>query len=230
MKVLIVDDSMTMRRLVIDAVRSVADAEIIEAGSAEEAEEVMLCTAEVGLMLLDHHLPGMTGLELIEKMRTDKRLSHVPVVMITSEREKAQVIAALRAGAKNYIVKPFTQQLFKKKIGPLLNAPEAAAAESTGRLVGSLGQTSPLEVIQLIAMTKKTGVLEFEGQGGKYLIYFELGQIQHATGGGLTGEGAVAEATTLADGVFTFRTDIADHPVTVKRSTEMIMLDTMARP
>jgi two-component system chemotaxis response regulator CheY len=229
-RVLVVDDSMTMRRIVIDAVRAFSDADILEAESAEDALDILVRTPGIGLMLLDFHLPGMSGLDLLQKMRQDPKTASVPVVMVTSEREKAYVISALRAGAKNYIVKPFTQQVFKKKVGPHLDAPVDAAAQPTGRLVGSLGQTSPLEVIQLISMTKKSGVLEFEGQGQKYEIHFKAGQIQHASGGGATGEKAVAGAAALVDGVFTFRAEEVEHPITVRRSTEMIMLEAMGRP
>ena len=229
MKVLVVDDSMTMRRIVIEAVRSLTMAEILEAASAEDALTVLYHTPGIGLILLDFHLPGMTGLDLLKKMKTDPKVADVPVVMVTSEREKAQVISALRAGALNYIVKPFSQVVFKKKVGPLLDAPEEASPEATGRLVGSLGQTSPLEVIQLIAMTKKTGVLEFEGNGMRYEIFFKNGQIQHANGPNVTGEEAVSGASELTDGVFTFRKEAIQHPVTIKRSTEVIMLETMGK-
>ena len=231
MRVLVVDDSMTMRRLVIDAIRSFSNAEIVEAGSAEEARDAIAQGPEIGLVLLDLHLPGMSGIEFLCKMRQDTRTAHIPVVMVTSEREKAHVIAALRAGARNYIVKPFTQQLFRKKVGPLLDAPPEAAGQSTGRLVGSIGQTSPLEVIQLIAMTKKTGVLEFKSGDRTFEIHFKHGQIEHATGpDGLAGEDAVGGAAELTDGVFTFRTETADHPVTIRRSTEMIMLEAFSKP
>jgi two-component system chemotaxis response regulator CheY len=220
---------MTMRRIVIDAVRALTTAEILEATSAEDALTILYHSGDIGLMLLDYHLPGMTGLELLRKMKDDPKVPSVPVVMVTTEREKASVIAALRAGAKNYIVKPFSQTVFKKKVGPLLDAHGEHGADRTGRLVGSLGQTSPLEVIQLIAMTKKTGVLEFEGHGLRFEIFFRNGQIQHANGPDVTGEQAVDRATELTDGVFTFRKEAIQHPVTIRRSTEMLMLEAMGK-
>ena len=157
-------------------------------------------------------------------------MAKIPVVMVTTEREKSSVISALRAGASNYIVKPFTHQLVRKKVGPILDAPEDAPDDTAGGLVGSLGQTSPWEVIQLIAMTKKTGVLKFMGEGREYQVFFSNGQIQHASGGGATGEDAVAAATGLREGTFTFNSDESEHPVTVRRSTEILMLNAFSNP
>ncbi len=233
MRVLIVDDSMIMRRVIIDALRSFSDAEVVESGSAEEALEVMRSPegAGIDLVLLDWYLPGISGLEALRLMQSDPRLGKVPVVMVTSERAKANVIAALRTGAKNYIVKPFQNQVFRKKVGPFLKREaEEPASRTSGSLTGSLAQTSPLEVIQLISMTKKSGVLVFEGAGGrgKYSIYFKRGQISHAEGEGVTGEDAVLVASGLADGQFTFRATEPDKTtqiVSVRRSTDMIMLD-----
>ena len=227
MRVLVVDDSMIMRRVIIDALRSFSGAEVLEAGTAEEALEVLRDPAGPGvdLVLLDWYLPGMSGLEALRMLQADPRLAEVPVVMVTSEREKSKVIAALRTGAKSYIVKPFTQQVFRRKIGAFLEERPQAPSLPAGSLAGNLWSTSPLEVVQLISVTKKTGVLEFEGQDRKYSIYFEAGQIVHARGEGLTGEEAVGAASALADGIFTFSTELPEHPVTVRRATDMIMLD-----
>jgi hypothetical protein len=79
-------------------------------------------------------------------------------------------------------------------------------------------------------MTKKTGVLEFESQGQRFEIFFNSGKIEHATSPEGAGEEAVAGAAALSEGVFTFKTDAPQHPVTVRRSTEMIMLKTLSKP
>ncbi|MHC4247586.1 MAG: response regulator [Planctomycetota bacterium] len=236
MRVLVVDDSMVMRRVVIDALRSFSDAEVVESGSAEEALEVMRSGQGPGvdLVLLDWYLPGVSGLEALRLMQGDPRLAKIPVVMVTSERAKANVIAALRTGAKNYIVKPFQNQVFRKKVGPFLEKKEVAPADragsTTGSLAGNLAQTSPLEVIQLISMTKKSGILVFEGAGGKgrFSLYFKSGQIAHAEGEGVTGEDAVLVASGLSDGQFTFQATAPEKTtqvVSIRRSTDMIMLD-----
>ena len=240
MRVLVVDDSMIMRRVVIDALRSFSDADVVESGSAEEALDIMRSMDGPGidLVLMDWYLPGMSGLEALRLMQGDPALAKVPVVMVTSERAKANVIAALRTGAKNYIVKPFQKQIFRKKVEPFLHEkekeeeqiPSVLPGETTGSLAGSLAQTSPLEVIQLISMTKKSGVLVFDGAGGrgKYSLYFKKGQIAHAEGEGVSGEDAVLVASGLTDGEFTFNATAPDRTtqvVSIRRSTDMIMLD-----
>jgi len=227
MRVLVVEDSMTMRRIVIDSLRAFPDVEAVEAESGEKALQMLRDDPKIGLVLLDWHLPGMSGLDVVRRMRQDGRLASVPAVMVTSERTKANVIAALRAGVMNYIVKPFTQQVFRKKIGPLVtkSEPEAQGARPAGSLVGQLAQTSPLEVVQLISMTKKTGVLELDGSCGRFAIFFRNGQLDHAEGEGLSGEEAFNAAVVLTDGVFTFRTEVPAHPPTIRRTTEMIVLE-----
>jgi len=226
--VLVVDDSMTMRRIMIDALRSFAEARVHEAASAEEALEFLRASG-ADLVLLDWHLPGMSGLDLIVKMQADARLARIPVVMVTSEREKANVIAALRAGARNYIVKPFTQPVFRKKVGPFLEAGGRALEETRGRLVGNLAQTSPLEVVQLISMTRKTGVLEMEGSGGRFSLYFENGNLVHAEGGETSGEEAFAACAALSDGTFTFKAEAPAHPISVRRPTNVILLEQLSK-
>ena len=232
MYVLIVDDSMTMRRIVIDSLRSITggDTDEIETGTGEEALEILGTTPDVRLVLLDWHLPGMSGLEVVRAMQADPELTKVPAVMVTAEREKQNVIAALRAGARNYIVKPFTHAVFRKKVGPLLETASRKEPERpAGSLVGNLSQTSPLEVVQLISMTRKTGVLTFETPAGVYSIYFTDGQIDHAEGGGRTGEEVIETASDIEDGTFAFRTELPRHPTTVRRSTDMILLRALGR-
>jgi two-component system chemotaxis response regulator CheY len=232
MRVLVVEDSMTMRRIVIDSLKIFPGVEPVEAESGEEAMKILASGPRMDLVLLDWHLPGMSGLDVLAKMQADEKLADVPVVMVTSERTKANVIAALRGGARNYIVKPFTQQLFRKKLAPLIQerTGEADAAQrATGSLVGRLGQTSPLEVVQLISATRKTGLLELEGPGGRFRLFFRNGQLDHAEGGGLAGELAFRAAAALADGTFAFHKALPEHTSTIRRPTEIIVLDAFRR-
>ncbi len=110
MKVLIVDDSQTMRRVVAQAV-AVAGMETLHAADAYEALRVLEhVEGDVDLILLDWNLPGMNGLELLKRIKSDARWSSKPVMMITTEGEKANIVKALQAGAANYLVKPFNAQ------------------------------------------------------------------------------------------------------------------------
>ncbi len=230
MHVLVVEDSMTMRRVVVDSVRSITDADVIEASTGEEALEIMRATPDIRVVLLDWYLPGMSGLDVIEAAQAEPEIAQIPIVMITAEREKQNVIDALRTGADNYIVKPFTQAVFRRKVGPFLKPPEEErTGRAAGSLVGNLSQTSPLEVVQLISMTRKTGVLTFESAAGEYRLYFRDGQIDHAEGEGREGEEAIDAASGIDGGTFAFRTRLPEHPTTVRRQTDVILLKHMRR-
>ena len=230
MQVLVVEDSMTMRRVVVDSVRSITDADVLEAASGEEALEIMRATPDIRLVLLDWYLPGMSGLDVIEAAQAEPEIARIPIVMITAEREKQNVIDALRTGADNYIVKPFTQAVFRRKVGPFLRPPEEEEpGRAAGSLVGNLSQTSPLEVVQLISMTRKTGVLTFESSAGEYRMYFRDGQIDHAEGEGREGEEAIEAASGIDGGTFAFRTKLPQHPTTVRRQTDVILIKHLKR-
>lgn len=233
MRILVVDDSMIMRKVVVDTLRSFTDAEIVETPTGEEALDALSGASGSGidLVLLDLYLPGISGLEVMERMQATPGLANVPVVMVTTEREKPKVIEALRAGARNYIVKPFGREVFRKKIGPFLKDKAEPDEERPARrgLAGNLAHTSPIEVVQLISMTKKTGALEFEGEGQRYSIYFRDGQMTDAEGEGYRGEEAFLASTALAEGAFTFRTEASERRPTIRRATDMLLLEAFSQ-
>jgi two-component system, chemotaxis family, chemotaxis protein CheY len=116
MKILSVDDSATIRRLIKNAL-DVIGYELLEANNGKEALEVLeKYHSETALILLDWNMPVMDGLEALKKMKADPRFSPIPVTMVTTETERAKIIAAIEAGAKNYIMKPFSQEELIGKI------------------------------------------------------------------------------------------------------------------
>lgn len=117
MAVLIVDDSATMRRIVKKIVADIGFDSFLEAGDGEEALEVVEKNgSEIELVLLDWNMPKKNGLDFLREFRQISHLNHVPVVMVTTEAEKSQIITAIKCGAQNYIVKPFTPATFKEKL------------------------------------------------------------------------------------------------------------------
>jgi two-component system chemotaxis response regulator CheY len=118
MKVLVVDDSSTMRRIIANVLKEAGDYDAIEACDGVDALVKLNEHADIQLILTDWNMPNMNGLDFLTKVReTDKA---VPIVMITTEAEKSNVLVAIKAGANNYIVKPFTPDTLKEKIGPFL--------------------------------------------------------------------------------------------------------------
>lgn len=117
MKVLLVDDSATMRRIQKTQIASLGITDVVEAGDGEEALKVLKQNMPVDLILLDWNMPVMDGFTFLKKVRSDNAYSNVKVIMCTSESEKSRVVEALKAGANNYLVKPFTPEALKEKLG-----------------------------------------------------------------------------------------------------------------
>jgi two-component system chemotaxis response regulator CheY len=123
MKFLVVDDSATMRRIVINSLQRIGFNETIEAGDGQEALEKF--DSSVKFVITDWNMPNMTGTEFTKVLRSRDDGRHVPVLMVTARSVKEDILTAMEAGVNNYIVKPFTPQVLKEKIDALL--PAAAA-------------------------------------------------------------------------------------------------------
>ncbi|MDR1533962.1 MAG: response regulator [Planctomycetota bacterium] len=118
MKILVVDDSSTMRRIISNILKSNGYTDIVEAGDGVEGLNQLKAHPDVKMVLTDWNMPNMNGLEFLTKIRETTPNTELPVVMVTTEAEKANVVAAIKAGANNYIVKPFTPEIVKTKLEP----------------------------------------------------------------------------------------------------------------
>ncbi len=108
MKVLVVDDSRMVRRL-IGGAAEVLGYEVIEAGNSRVALEMLEHEAnEIAAITLDINMPEMNGLECLQALKANERFAQIPVIMVTSESEKRMILEAIRQGARHYITKPFT--------------------------------------------------------------------------------------------------------------------------
>uniref|UniRef100_A0A7V4XUR6 Response regulator n=1 Tax=Acidobacterium capsulatum TaxID=33075 RepID=A0A7V4XUR6_9BACT len=123
LKVLIVDDSAVMRKIVERSLRSagLALAQVLEAGSGKEALEVLQAQA-VDLIFSDINMPEMNGLEFLAQVSAKQLAPGVPIVMITTEGSEEHVVQAVQAGARGYILKPFTAEQIKDRVIPLVEA------------------------------------------------------------------------------------------------------------
>ncbi len=116
MKILSVDDSLVMLRIISDAA-SVIGAETVTARNGNDALKVLEEQgSEISMILLDWNMPGMTGLEFLQTIKTNDAWKEIPVMMVTSEGNPENVKKALVAGATNYLVKPFAQEDLESKI------------------------------------------------------------------------------------------------------------------
>jgi len=116
LKFLVVDDSVTMRRIVSNSLKNLGFDSFVEAGDGKEALTILSSDSTINFVITDWNMPVMTGLELIKAIRSDANLSKLPVLMVTTRGVKDDIIEALNAKVNNYIVKPFTPQVLKEKI------------------------------------------------------------------------------------------------------------------
>ena len=115
LKVLIVDDFASMRRIVKNTLKQIGFKNILEADDGTTAL-AMLKEQKIDVVLADWNMPKMSGLELLKTVRKDDTLKTIPVLMVTAEAQKENVIEAIQAGVSNYIVKPFTPDSMKQKL------------------------------------------------------------------------------------------------------------------
>lgn len=124
MKLLVVDDSSTMRRIIKNTLQRLGYEDIFEAENGVEAWDILDKNSDMGVLITDWNMPEMNGLELVKKTRADSRFVDIPIIMITTEGGKVEVITAIKAGVNNYIVKPFTPQVLKEKLEVVLGINE----------------------------------------------------------------------------------------------------------
>ncbi len=114
-KVLVVDDFSTMRRIVKNLLKQMGYEDITEAEDGEQAFN-KLKSGNFELVVSDWNMPNMSGIEFLQKVRQDAALKDMPFLMVTAEAEKEKVIEAIKAGVDNYVVKPFTAEILKEKL------------------------------------------------------------------------------------------------------------------
>ena len=115
MKVLVVDDFSTMRRIIKNLLRDLGFTNISEADDGNTALP-MLKAGDFDFVVTDWNMPIMQGIDLLKAIRADEKLSHIPVLMVTAEAKKDQIIMAAQAGVNGYIVKPFTAATLSAKL------------------------------------------------------------------------------------------------------------------
>lgn len=116
MKILLVDDSSTMRRIQKNTLKSIGYEDVIEGADGTEALSMLKANPDVKLLLMDWNMPNMDGITALRTIKADPALKAVPVIMVTSESEKSRIIEAIQAGAANYVVKPFQPDTLQEKI------------------------------------------------------------------------------------------------------------------
>lgn len=115
MKILVVDDFSTMRRIIKNLLKDLGFTSVQEADDGNTALP-MLQQGDFDFVVTDWNMPGMQGIDLLRAIRSDDNLKHLPVLMVTAEAKKEQIVAAAQAGVNGYVVKPFTAATLKEKL------------------------------------------------------------------------------------------------------------------
>lgn len=120
-KVLVVDDFATMRRIIRNLLQDLGFTSVAEADDGNTAWP-MLQNGSYDLLITDWNMPGMPGLDLLKAVRADARLAKLPVLMLTAEAKREQIVEAAQAGVNGYVIKPFTAETLKAKLEKILAA------------------------------------------------------------------------------------------------------------
>ena len=127
MKFLVVDDFPTMRRIIKSVLNELGYTNVTEADDGSTALP-LLRDGDFDFLITDWNMPGLPGLDLLKAVRANEKLAKLPVLMLTAEAKRDQIVAAARAGVNGYVLKPFTADVLKKKLTTLLNTMTSDAA------------------------------------------------------------------------------------------------------
>jgi two-component system chemotaxis response regulator CheY len=119
MKFLVVDDSSTMRRILINTLSKLGYRDVVEAANGREGID-RLAAHQIDVIITDWNMPEMTGIEFIRSVRSSEKHTKLPVLMVTTNAAKDDIVEALRSGVTNYVVKPFTPDTMREKIEAVL--------------------------------------------------------------------------------------------------------------
>jgi len=118
--IITVDDSSTMRRIIKNTLQKLGFNNVIEAGNGIEALEQMSKNNKIDIIITDWNMPEMDGLTYVKTVRTKEQYKDTPILMITTEAAKEDILTALSSGVNNYVVKPFTPETLQEKVFKLL--------------------------------------------------------------------------------------------------------------
>lgn len=120
LKFLVVDDSLTMRRIITNMLKGIGYSKFVEAADGMEAMTVLGTDENINFVISDWNMPNVSGLQLVKAIRSNAKTKELPILMVTTRGRKEDIIEALQARVSDYIVKPFTPEIFKQKVEKIL--------------------------------------------------------------------------------------------------------------
>ena len=125
LKFLVVDDSVTMRRIVLNSLKQIGHEAFVEAGDGREALTKLQADDSINFIITDWNMPDLAVLDLVKAVRANPKYETLPILMVTTRGMKEDIVEALQAKVNNYIVKPFTPQVLREKIEQIIATPVA---------------------------------------------------------------------------------------------------------
>jgi len=219
-KILIVDDEENIRHLLRLAFE--AEFDVVEAGDGAEALEKAI-REKPDLILSDIMMPRLDGYGLYRKIRSRPETATVPFIFLSAKKDVEERVVGLEMGADDYITKPFSIKELKARIRSLTR--KFKDLDERGSLKGLLREVDLVDIIQLVEMGRKTGMLQIESPSGDGKIFFQEGMPVFAEVGKWTGVDAFIVLLSLKEG--RFRLDQQSVPVkaniALRRSQELLM-------
>ena len=120
LKFLVVDDSLTMRRIITNMLKGIGYSKFVEAADGMEAMTVLGTDENINFVISDWNMPNVSGLQLVKAIRSNAKTKELPILMVTTRGRKEDIIEALQARVSDYIVKPYTPEIFKQKVEKIL--------------------------------------------------------------------------------------------------------------
>ena len=226
-KILIVDDNPNVLKL-LNISLSKAGYEIVEAENGEVAFQV--ANREIpDLIISDIMMPQMDGIELCWMIRENSKVPLVPFIFLTSFDDSEMEIRGFRAGADEYLNKPIDRKELLERVEELLDRTKKLKTiedntESKKAFAGELKDLSIVELVQMLNLNKKSGVLKIDGEG-KGEIYLKDGQLIGAKTESQKGEEAVYELVTFEKGTFNFEVSDQEYPNNVTNGTMNVIME-----
>jgi CheY-like chemotaxis protein len=231
LKVLLVEDNPHVLRLLHDAVAPIASVAL-----ATDAGDALLRTVEEppDLIVSDYQMPGMNGLQLLEKLRGRPATAHIPVILMAAKADIVERLKPIEEQVADFIAKPFLVKDAMLRIKRVLDrvAVEKISREAAMASVvrGSLAQMNVIDLLQSLDMGRKTCSLMLTSGEEQYVLHFGDGQIVHALYDSLQGDEAVYKALTCGDsGHFVIDFEARTSDQTTTRSTQGLLMEGLRR-
>jgi two-component system, chemotaxis family, chemotaxis protein CheY len=125
LKFLVVDDSVTMRRIVLNSLKAIGHNDCVEANDGKEALVKLISDDTINFVITDWNMPEVSGLELVRSIRANPKIAAIPILMVTTRGSKEDIVEALQSKVNNYVVKPFTPQILREKIEQIITSTAA---------------------------------------------------------------------------------------------------------